>query len=479
MSLPAWLLKRRPSRRALDVVVVGAGVAGLACGAALARAGLQTAVIERARRPGGRLQSFGIQGWSVDTGPLLWSGPELREALTFAGVESPPLVTVDLRRQLGLALLTEKGAEGPWPLPVPGGVPSPAVLAAIKRLHDIPRRAFADLGTLCDVLRTEPAPAGTTLARWLEGRAVDGAVLRGLVRTAEILGAPLGRGLEIDARELALRLANLHGDEGRDFVVAGDGPIPGARGLIQSLVDALLAAGGELRLGMQARAVLVEDGAASGVLVGRSDEPFVETIEAGACVLAVGPRHLQELLPARTLLELPSPRTRITWACAAWGLERGDKAAGEAALPGAGKTPPPLLRALPFGDSAIDGLVVDAGSFAPRIAPPGHGLLLGRLRIGEGRPAELQQSGPGAAGLAALLDVACPGASERLSWDRFWFESAAEVPLAGDPDEMPLAVPGLPRVLRASAHVAAAGSEPVARAASAGAAAARRLLGSG
>ncbi len=478
MSLPTWLLKRRPSPRALDVVVIGAGVAGLACGAALARAGLQTAVIERARRPGGRLQSFGVQGWSVDTGPLLWSGPELRSVLAFAGVETAPLVTVDLRHQLRLALLTEKGAAGPWPLPVPGGVPSPAVLAAIKQLHDIPRRAFADLGTLCDALRTEPAPEGTTLTRWLEGRDVDGAVLRGLTRTAEILGAPRGRGLEIDAHELALRLASLHGDEGLDFVVAGDGPIPGARGVIQCLVDALLASGGELRLGMQARTVLVEDGAASGVLVSRSDEPFVETIEAGACVLAVGPRHLADLLPERTLQELPVPRTRITWACAAWGLDR-DEQTREIVEPAPGKMPAPLLRALPVGDSAIDGLVVDAGSFAPRVAPPGHGLLLGRLRIGAGRPAELQQSGPGAAGLAALLDVACPGAAERLSWDRFWFESGAEVPLAGDPDEMPLAVPGLPRVLLASAHVAAAGGEPVARAASAGAAAARRLLGSG
>ncbi len=479
MSLPAWLLKRRPSPRAVDVVVVGAGVAGLVCGAALARAGLQIVVVDRGRRAGGLLQSFGVQGWSVDTGPLLWSGPELREALEFAGLENPPLAVVDVARQLRLAVLSDKGAEGPWPVPIPGAVPSPATLAAIKRILDIPRRAFADLGVLCETLRGEPPGRGVSLAGWLEGRQVDGAVLRGLAGTAEILGAPGRRGLQLEALEFAERLASLQGAAGRDLVVAGDGPIPGARGVVQGLVDALLAAGGELRLGTRVRAVLAEDGAASGVVVSRGDEPFVETIEAGACVLAVGSHHLSEVLPSRFFNELPEQPARIVWACGAFGLD-GKESTPEDAGPGVSKRiGTAFLRALPLDENALDGRVVEASAFAPRVAPPGSELFLGRVRVGEGRPAEFQQAESGAVGVRALLEVACPGAGARLAWERLWVEAVAEVPLPGDADALPLALPGLARVFLASARTAGQGSEPVSRAATSGAAAARRLLGAG
>jgi protoporphyrinogen/coproporphyrinogen III oxidase len=51
------------------VVVVGAGLSGLACAYRLDRAGIPTTVLERAEAPGGRAQTERRSGYVVDTGP--------------------------------------------------------------------------------------------------------------------------------------------------------------------------------------------------------------------------------------------------------------------------------------------------------------------------------------------------------------------------------------------------------------------------
>src|SRR5690349_23406505 len=50
------------------VVVVGAGLAGIACGAELAAAGVDVRIVERARSVGGRMASRRIDGRPVDLG---------------------------------------------------------------------------------------------------------------------------------------------------------------------------------------------------------------------------------------------------------------------------------------------------------------------------------------------------------------------------------------------------------------------------
>jgi phytoene desaturase len=61
------------------VVVVGAGLAGLACALHLAAAGRQVTVIERESVPGGRAGRLSVDGYEFDTGPTVLTMPELIE----------------------------------------------------------------------------------------------------------------------------------------------------------------------------------------------------------------------------------------------------------------------------------------------------------------------------------------------------------------------------------------------------------------
>jgi phytoene desaturase len=61
------------------VVVVGAGLAGLACALHLAAAGRQVTVVERESSPGGRAGRLSLQGYEFDTGPTVLTMPSLIE----------------------------------------------------------------------------------------------------------------------------------------------------------------------------------------------------------------------------------------------------------------------------------------------------------------------------------------------------------------------------------------------------------------
>ncbi|WP_433299796.1 phytoene desaturase family protein [Actinoplanes sp. CA-030573] len=61
------------------VVVVGAGLGGLACALHLAAAGRQVTVVEREPIPGGRAGRLSLQGYEFDTGPTVLTMPSLIE----------------------------------------------------------------------------------------------------------------------------------------------------------------------------------------------------------------------------------------------------------------------------------------------------------------------------------------------------------------------------------------------------------------
>jgi predicted NAD/FAD-dependent oxidoreductase len=74
-----------------DTIVVGAGVAGLACARALDRAGRGVLVLDRARRVGGRCATRRFEGQPADVGPMFFHG---RDPGFLAALEEVPGVTL-------------------------------------------------------------------------------------------------------------------------------------------------------------------------------------------------------------------------------------------------------------------------------------------------------------------------------------------------------------------------------------------------
>lgn len=78
-----------------SAIVIGAGIGGLAAAADLARRGLAVTVLERAKRPGGKMREIDIDGHSIDSGPTVFTMPWVFEEL-FADAGS------DIREHLRL-----------------------------------------------------------------------------------------------------------------------------------------------------------------------------------------------------------------------------------------------------------------------------------------------------------------------------------------------------------------------------------------
>ncbi|MFC5220388.1 NAD(P)/FAD-dependent oxidoreductase [Streptomyces coerulescens] len=151
-----------------DVVIVGAGVAGLSAAHRLTSAGVTTAVLEAAPYPGGRMSTEKVDGFRLDRiGQLLsTSYPELRltpglDALALRPFAPGVLLHSDGRRQRAGAVPSAMGARR-----ARGALHAVRALASAPRSASVragnsPRvRAGAPLGTAVDQARL-----GAALAR--------------------------------------------------------------------------------------------------------------------------------------------------------------------------------------------------------------------------------------------------------------------------------------------------------------------------
>ncbi len=80
-----------------SVIVIGAGIGGIAAALHLAKQGMHVTVLEKNGRPGGRCDRFTQEGHSFDTGPTLFVMPLLYEA-EFAALGVPMRECLDLQR---------------------------------------------------------------------------------------------------------------------------------------------------------------------------------------------------------------------------------------------------------------------------------------------------------------------------------------------------------------------------------------------
>ena len=442
MSLPTWLLKRRGASRDTDVIVVGAGLSGLVCAAVLARAGKRVVVVDRARRPGGRLKTAQFQGYAVDLGPVVWEAPDLPESLQLAGVADTALADIDVRTQLRVAATDGEGKLGKVvPLPVPGAVPSPATLDAVRSLYGIPPRVFAGMGdqyTALSSLDDEEIAAerDTQLGEWIRREEVEKPVANALLRSAVLLGSQNPEAASIAALERRIRV--LGADPVHRLVSFGDAPIAGAQGVVGALVDSLLEAGGELRLGTQAVGLALEEDRCAGLAVCREEQPFLEAIESSSVVLAMSRHECLDLLPgeAQEFLQGSHVANLGHSLGVAWGIDAAD----------AQEDAPVVLDAVSGAGDLTTAVgerlsLFRASALAPRVAPPGRALVLGRAALPAAGVRDATAIEATGERLRSALELMVPGAGAKIEWEHHWLVAVrlanAEVRLPGLPSTGP------------------------------------------
>ncbi len=156
MTRPAIPMDTSPA--ALDVLVVGAGVSGLATAFGLARRGLAVQVLDAAARPGGVIATVRRDGALYETGPnsALDTTPLIGELLTAAGIAAERENASEVSNT---RFVVKRGA--PVPLPM-----SPGAFLATPLFSPLAKARLA----LEPFLRRQPAGEEETIAHFVRRR---------------------------------------------------------------------------------------------------------------------------------------------------------------------------------------------------------------------------------------------------------------------------------------------------------------------
>lgn len=263
--------------RDTEVLVVGAGVGGLAAALALVGRGLPVRVVEAGERPGGKAGTVEIDGVRVDTGPSVLTLPEVFDG-AFNRVGRHLADVIELRRldpgfryryADGCALEVAHDPED--------------TLARVRSA--LGAAAEAELGSF---LRYSRRIWDAAAPHFVLGPAPTWAAMAGLALRhprALLSVDPLrGMGASIDRhvrdpylRMLLRRYATYNGSDPRhapatlnciahiELSLGGYGVLGGINALVKAMVAAIEARGGVIECGAPVDRILVRDGRAAGI----------------------------------------------------------------------------------------------------------------------------------------------------------------------------------------------------------------------
>lgn len=334
-----------------DVVVVGAGLAGLRCAGRLAARGLDVIVVEASDAVGGRQRTDRVDGFLLDRGFQLLNPayPAVKRWVDLDALRMQAFpVGVHVRRDKGLVTLTH-------PVRVPGGIAA-SLRSGLVSPMDVATLARWLVPVLVRPRSVIDGP-DRTLRAGLDRAGVSGAL------RAEVLEPFLAGVLADDTGATSDAFARLLV---RMFVLGTPGvPEAGIQAIPAQLARAAAESGADIRLERRASGVVRRGGFVE------VDVQSASAVRARAVVIAVGPGAVSDLV------DVPRPATK--------GLQTWWFAASAA----------PTTSAMLAVDGRRAGPVVNTvvmSHAAPSYAPHGRHLVAATclLPAGEGAASEAQ-----------------------------------------------------------------------------------------
>lgn len=331
-----------PAERGAEVLVLGAGIGGLAAALALAARGLPVRVIEAGPRPGGKAGTVEVDGVAVDTGPSVLTMPEV-----FAGLFARAGLRMD--DVLGLRALD------------PGFRYRYADGCVIDVAHD-PQQTLATIGSVLGPAAEAEMASFLAYSRRIWEAAAPNFVLGPAPTWAAMIGLALRRpralaavdplhsmvgGIDRHVREPHLRMllrryATYNGSDPRsapatlnciahvELSLGGYGVQGGMYALVDALVVAIEALGGVIECGVPVERVVTDGDTAVGLALADGTQRRGRAVVVNADVGWLRDGALPE---ARRHLPAAAAPSMSGWTAVARTARRADRMPHEVLFP--------------------------------------------------------------------------------------------------------------------------------------------------
>jgi phytoene dehydrogenase-like protein len=408
--------------RPYDVIVIGAGLAGLLSAAILARRGRRVLILEREPVAGGRLRSYDLDGYVIDAGAYLWPNLHLDRALAAAGADGFAGSTIPPTEVMRVFVQGDGGRRRSFPWP--GRSLSPALVdaaAVTLRADARTAHALADLWVRLAQLSDAEVTAlrHVALRDALPRFAPEPALAAAFRRNVMLFGT-----YDPDAASMAecVALGRRRADAAAPRPeCAGPNAVGGVRALPRAVHAAAAAHGVELRLGWEVEHIAVARGRIAGVFAHERSRPFAERLVAPVVVCNAPVWCLPALLGSRVLApELASAArdgTAVGGVIAAAFAFEGLPRLRETGAPDAFRG---WTRLLTGPEAAFGGGCLWATLHSPHNAPAGQHVLQAMRLSPHADLADAERVASVHAAFRAMLDEMYRDAAARLRREWYW-----------------------------------------------------------